>query len=249
MLQNLVVNNIGVIKSASLNLEPGLIAITGETGAGKSMLLGALSLVQGDNLTHLDKQNMCVQAVFSHICDEVVQQVVQMNACHDDGELIVSREFDDKSGRFRAVVGGKIVSASFLNQISTNMITIHGQSEQLTLKSNKKVREMLDIYANLAEELDAYSVLYKNYCSLKTRLENAQTSSKENQEQLEFLKFAVARIEKVNPEPNEDEELKARTSACGNVVKIGESVNLALNNLASEEDTVLLVRFLSLQMH
>jgi DNA repair protein RecN (Recombination protein N) len=239
VLQNLVVNNIGVIKEASLDLEPGLIAITGETGAGKSMLLGALSLIQGNNLVHIDKKDMCVQAVFSHIADKAICKIKELGGHIDDNELIISREFDDKSGRFKAVVGGKIASASFLNQISADMITIHGQSEQLTLKNSKKVRELIDVYASLGEELDIYSRIYKDYCLLKTRLENAKIASRENKEQLEFLRFAIDKIEEVNPSVNEDIELKAKISACENVVKIGENMNLAIDNLMSEEDDAL----------
>jgi DNA repair protein RecN (Recombination protein N) len=236
VLQNLTVDNIGVIKTASLNLEPGLIAITGETGAGKSMLLNALCLVQGENLAHIQKGGLSVQAVFSGVDDETVQAVNELGGFADADELVISREFDDNSGRFKAIVGGKIASAAWLQQKTTTLIKIHGQSEQLTLKSSRKVRELLDIYADLETELAEYATAYKNYCALKTRLENAQAMTKENAEQAEFLKYAVEKIAQIDPQPHEDEILKAKLNARENIGKIGENLQVAINNLNSEND-------------
>jgi DNA repair protein RecN (Recombination protein N) len=242
MITDLNVQNIGVIRAAQLALKSGLIAITGETGAGKSMLLGAISLICGENPSGIqnllkDADSVLIaEARLENLPENVTQRVDELGGYIDDNSLTILRKLEGGSSRFKASVGSVSAPKAFLKEITNEMIAIHGQSEQLALKSHKKVRELIDSYADLGASLEEYSEAYGQYCAAKEKFDNAKNSASDMAERVEFLKFAVEKIDKVRPAENEDVQIKSELSVLQNVNEIGTNLGAAVNALSGEDD-------------
>ena len=241
MLEELDIRNLGPIREATIAPARGLTAITGETGAGKSMLLSAIRLISGDSAeagrVSAGASEAWAQGVFAVSDDNPAVEVAREAGVEpEDGELFLSRTVPS-SGRSRAVLSGRSVPRSVLGALAESLVTIHGQSEQLRIASAVKQREFLDRYAGDGRELASYGAAWNALCAMDRRLEALTTQEASARQQADYLRESIERINRVDPRPGEDEELKAKRERIENAAEIASGVGRALGALdASQVD-------------
>jgi DNA repair protein RecN (Recombination protein N) len=251
MLEELEVRDLGPIRSARLSPSAGMTAITGETGAGKSMLLNAMRLISGDTAkaaaVAAGAKSAWAQAVFAVSEGSKAWQIAYDAGALDDeglesdgedvgGELFLSRSVPT-SGRSRAVLNGHSVPRTLLNELSGELVTIHGQADQLRIASSARQREFLDGVAADDAELREYADAWQSLKSLDERLVKTVGRQASDRQRVDYLRDSIARIERVEPKPGEYAELKERRSRIENAAEISTGVKGALSALdASQMD-------------
>ncbi|MDR0436353.1 MAG: DNA repair protein RecN [Propionibacteriaceae bacterium] len=238
MLTDLRLSNVGVIADARLEFAPGLTAVTGETGAGKTMVVTGLGLLLGERadtsvVRHGEQQSL-IEGRFSGV-GRVAELLGDVGAALDDDELLVSRRV--QAGRSRAGVGGVAVPVATLNAVVGGLATIHGQSEQVLLTSAARHREMLDRAAgtDLAGVLAEYQGLYRRRAALIAEVTELRTNARERARELDILRFGLDEIGGVRPVVGEDVALVAeaqRLQAVDELRLLAEDASHALSGAA-----------------
>ena len=240
MISDITITNLGVISEARLPLGPGLTVVTGETGAGKTMVVTALGLLLGDRADSARVRQgsaaTWVEGRFTITADSPVRdRVADIGAALDDDELIVAREVLQE-GRSRAVIGGRNAPVATLSDIAEHLVVIHGQSDQIRLKSESAQREALDRFAGapLSELSGRYTEAYENYRELEKQLHVLQTESHARAAEAASLREALTDIEAVKPEPGEDARLAETIARLTNTEDLRAAALHAKNALASD---------------
>lgn len=237
MIEQLAISNIGVIEAATLDFAPGLNVITGETGAGKTMLLTAIGLIAGERAdTSKVRSGAKQSSVDAIITGRVATEFAERcDAQTDDGALIVARTVP-AAGRARASLGGRAVPASMLGELAAQTITIHGQAQQLHLRSATYQRETLDTAGGraTAELLATYRAAYVRHEELSERLEELNASRQQRAQQRQALQTGIDMISAVEPYEGEDDELKNRVEALTNVDDMRRGLSAAGAALESD---------------
>jgi len=216
MLVELRIRDYAVVEDLTLTLGPGLNVLTGETGAGKSIIVGALSLLLGErassDVVRAGADRATVEAVF----DVEDLPHVRTLADHlgfrvDDGLLILRREVAAE-GRNRAWVGGSPATAGAVGDLGRSLVDLHGQHEHQTLLRPRDQRRILDAFAG-AEKLAAeVAELHARLQALRRELEARQERRRELESRADFLRFQISEIDEVQPSPGEDEALEAEAA-------------------------------------
>ena len=211
MLTELRLNSLGVVAEAVLPLGPGLTALTGETGAGKTMIVAGLGLLLGAradaSLVRNGQDRALVQGRWE--VDEIMADAVEaLGGDLDDGvELSTLRQVSSQ-GRSRATVGGAQVPVSTLAGLLAELATIHGQSEQVRLSSPERQRELLDAFAAPAA-LEDYRRDFAEYRRITEELARLEAEAMNRAREIDVLRFGLEEIAAVNPQEGEDEALAA----------------------------------------
>lgn len=239
MLEELEIHNLGPIRSALIAPAGGMTAITGETGAGKSMLLSAIRLISGGpsdgGRVSVGANEAWAQGVF-----EVASSPAAVAAAHEagfepeDGELFLSRKVP-ASGRSRSMLSGRSVPRSVLGSIAAELVTIHGQADQLRIASSARQREFLDRYAGDDVALVAYGKAWNALRAMDDRLERLSSQESSMRQQADYLRESIERINRIDPQPGEMAELRARRDRIENAAEIAEGVNRALSALDASQ--------------
>ena len=239
MLEELEIHNLGPIRSALIAPAGGMTAITGETGAGKSMLLSAIRLISGGpsdgGRVSVGANEAWAQGVF-----EVASSPAAVAAAHEagfepeDGELFLSRKVP-ASGRSRSMLSGRSVPRSVLGSIAAELVTIHGQADQLRIASSTRQREFLDRYAGDDVALVAYGKAWNALRAMDERLERLSSQESSMRQQADYLRESIERINRIDPQPGEMAELRARRDRIENAAEIAEGVNRALSALDASQ--------------
>lgn len=215
MIVSLDIRDLGVISEASLPLGPGLTVVTGETGAGKTMVVTALCLLLGQRAdtarVRSGAEASWVEGHFSVAgVPEVADRVDEVGGDIDDGHLVVARQVATE-GRSRVVVGGRSAPLAVLQDIAEHLVVVHGQSDQVRLRSESEQRAVLDRFAGaeLASLLTRYGALYSQHREWLAELESLEHNSETFEREAEDLREALHHIERVRPVAGEDEGLKA----------------------------------------
>lgn len=245
MLEELRIRDLGVITDATLPLGPGLSVVTGETGAGKTMVVTAVGLLLGARSD--------AGAVRSGAKSATAEAVLKLDAGHpaiaraveagadveefDGGaELILARRLG-ADGRSRAFLGGRAAPVGVLAEIGETLVVVHGQSDQIRLKGGAAQRGALDKFAGdaLAGPLASYQALYSNWKASQAELENLRSAARDRLRESESLEAALAEITTVDPQPGEDESLKAEAVKLANVEELRIAANTAHQALIAED--------------
>ena len=239
MLEELEIHNLGPIRSALIAPAGGMTAITGETGAGKSMLLSAIRLISGGpsdgGRVSVGASEAWAKGVF-----EVASSPAAVAAAHEagfepeDGELFLSRKVP-ASGRSRSMLSGRSVPRSVLGSIAAELVTIHGQADQLRIASSARQREFLDRYAGDDVALVAYGKAWNALRAMDERLERLSSQESSMRQQADYLRESIERINRIDPQPGEMAELRARRDRIENAAEIAEGVNRALSALDASQ--------------
>ena len=244
MIIDITISDLGVISQATLPLGPGLTVVTGETGAGKTMVVTALGLLLGARAdsarVRSGSQASWVEGRFSlGASPEVLARAVDLGAAMDDDELVLSREVQAE-GRSRALVGGRSAPVSALSELAEELVVIHGQSDQIRLKSEAAQRDALDRFAGegLKVALASYQEAFTRYKDLAHRLDELTTKAEQRRSEAEELRIALADIEAVSPEPGEDEVLKESITKLSNTEELRTGIAQAKAALSADESSM-----------
>ena len=192
MLKQLTINSFTLIAEASVPFHEGFTAITGETGAGKSVLMKALRMVCGDksqaSMVRTGEEKAVIEGTFDISNEPEVKQILAKLELDDDDELIIRREILE-NGKGRARVNGSVVSLSDLQELGESLIQMHGQSEQLLLRDIRTHAKMLDEYAGNNELLINYSKSYNAWNNVLAEIQKTEAHAKDLAQQKDFLKF------------------------------------------------------------
>lgn len=239
MISELRISHLGVIAEAEVELSTGFTVVTGETGAGKTMFVSALSLLMGRKVgagvVRKGAEKAEVEGIFSDITDSVRTRIEEAGGSAD-GEAIISRTVAQK-GRARATAGGRTVPISVLAEISEDLITLHGQSEQLSLKGAAAQRQLLDSAGGA--ELEAVAANYRRafdqWRETQARVTRIKDTTAARRERILWLKGCLEAIDKVRPVPGEDEALAAQSAKLGAAADITRAVGSAHDLLLGSE--------------
>lgn len=239
MISALTIRNIGVISSAQLQLGPGFTALTGETGAGKTMVLTALGLLMGERAdagrVRTGEKQLFVEGRLDVTDPALLEKLAELGAEVEAEELIVNRSVSSE-GRSRAALGGASVPVSQLEEVFEQLVAVHGQSEQLRLRSNTAQREALDGFSSeIAKALTSYQQVFRQYKELQARLERMQSASEADRFKVERIRDRLSQIEKVSPNVGEIEELTEQIERLSNVESLREASVKAREALSSED--------------
>lgn len=239
MISELRISHLGVIAEAAVELDTGFTVVTGETGAGKTMFVSALSLLMGrkvgSGVVRKGAEKAEVEGIFTDVAEPVRERIEEAGGSADD-EAIISRTVALK-GRARATAGGRTVPISVLTDISSDLITLHGQSEQLRLKGAAQQRHLLDAAGGtaLAEVADRYRAAFENWRETEARVSRIKDSTAARRERILWLRGCLETIDKVRPEPGEDETLAAQSAKLGAAAEITRAVGAAHDLLLGSE--------------
>lgn len=211
MLSALRLTNFGVVQEAELEFEPGLTALTGETGAGKTMLVAGLGLLLGARgdaaVVRRGSERARVEGRWVADADTAARVVGLGGDLDDDDELVTMRHITAQ-GRTRATAGGVQVPVATLATVTSQLATIHGQSEQVRLASPERQREILDAFARPAD-LQQYRLDYQERRELAVELEQLVAEARNRAREIDMLQFGLAEVDAAAPQPGEDEQLSA----------------------------------------
>lgn len=206
MIESLSIRNLGVIAQAELSFESGFNALTGETGAGKTMVLSALNLLLGGRadsaVIRAGESALSVTGTWRIESPELRLMLEELGASVEDGELIVTRTVSS-DGRSKAILGGTPVPISTLADLAEQLVAVHGQSDQQRLRSLSAQREALDEYGQLAPLVLAYQGAYAQYRDLKARHERMLSSTGQDRARVDELTALLATFAKLDPQPGE----------------------------------------------
>ena len=222
MISTLHIKNIGIIDDLSINLNSGLNILTGETGAGKTLIIDSLGIISGERFS---KEMIRKGEEYSYV--EACIYVPE-NKFAIDGNIIVSREVY-VNGRNMCKINGRMVTVNELKEFMQNILDIHGQHDNQYLLNPSTHIEYLDRFANkkIDKYLKEYTELYEKYKTLKLELKNNYGDDKEKQRKLDLLKYQYNEIETSNLKKGEDEELENKRKIILNAEKINENLNVA----------------------
>ncbi|WP_164233909.1 DNA repair protein RecN [Microbacterium hydrocarbonoxydans] len=246
MIEEMRMQGLGVIADAVLPLGPGFTAITGETGAGKTMVVTGLGLLLGQRADSGAVRAGAAQASVAGVwivpeTGEVADIVADAGGELEPvgagaAELYVSRTLNAE-GRSRASVGGRAAPAGVLSALAEELVVVHGQSEQLRLRSAAAQRDALDRFggAAIATALEAYADSFTRWRALDAEIADITENRDRRAEEASRLREALALIEATAPEPGEDEELAARAERLANAEELRLAASLAHGALSNEE--------------
>ena len=242
MLTELTIKQLGVIEAATMYPGPGLTVVTGETGAGKTMVVQGLSLVAGARADSSVVRNRAgtalIEARFSDLPPSVDAGVVEAGGVIEDGELLVARQVS-ATGRSRSWIGGTSVTQGVAYQIGSDLVTIHGQSEQVRLSTPERQRQVLDRAAGptMARVLEKYRSSFDDRRLLAAELEELTSTARERAREADMLAFGVAEIEKIGPEEGEDVALAEEAKLLQDADELRADAYTAMVALAGDEDS------------
>lgn len=226
MLEELRISSIGVLEEAEVLLGGGLTVITGETGAGKSMLLGSLALASGAQadaaLVRAGAEAARVEATFvlppGPQASQVQEVVEEAGGTLDDGALIVART-QPRAGRSRCHLGGRTVPRAVLADVVALLVQVHGQADQLALRKPARQREVLDAYggADQQELVAAHAQAYSRWRAARQAADEWAASAAERAREVENLRAVLAEVEALEVREGEEEELRAEAERLTNV--------------------------------
>ena len=231
MLQNLHVKNLALIDEIEVEFKDGLNILTGETGAGKSIILGSISLALGGRYTkdilRQGAEYGFVELTFLVENESQQKKLKEMDIYPEEGMVTLSRRL--MAGRSVSRINGETVQMGLLKEVSSILIDIHGQHEHQSLLYKKNHLGIVDAFAReyLAEDKKKAAQAYKAYKACEKELKEAMADESQRVKELSFLKFEVSEIQEAHLLPGEDEELESLYRRMTNSKKIADSVNEA----------------------
>jgi DNA repair protein RecN (Recombination protein N) len=241
MLAKLFVQNYALIRELDVELENGLTIITGETGAGKTILLGALSLILGtraDTSVLLDKNEKCVVEGIFKIEDYDLKEFFASNELDYDPVTILRREINP-AGKSRAFINDTPVTVNLLKELGDKLIDIHSQHQTLMLNDNSFQLNVIDSFAGTLKLKNDYRIVYNNYRKLKKEYGEMKEKTERNKADLEYYQFQLDQLEEARLQHGEQEELEREQE----LLEHAEEIKMALENsshlLSSDETSIL----------
>lgn len=228
MISTLHIKNIGIIDDLNIDLNKGLNVLTGETGAGKTLIIDSLKIISGGRFSK-DMIRRGMSNSYVELC-----MYVPESEKAEDGNIIVSREITS-SGKNMCKINGRMVTVNELKEFMKDFIEIHGQNDNQNLLDNKKHLNYLDGYSGeiITSLKESYKNYYNEYKDIVKKLKENFGDEKEKQRRIDLLQYQIKEIEEADLKINEEEELENQRKIIMNSEKIVENLNTA-NNLIEE---------------
>jgi len=240
MLKHLYIRNFAIIDELELDFNSGMTALTGETGAGKSILLGALNLVLGDRA---DNDSIKQNSEFAEIVAEFdieklngVSSWLVSQELNTDDECILRRRIS-KDGRSRAYINGTPVNLQLIRELAEMLIDIHGQHEHQSMMKSSVQRQLLDDYASHSSLLEKVSNVYVELKLIEDQLNHLQQSSNEQNDRLDLLRFQTKELDILAVEEDEYQTLNSQHKRMANAEKLHSTVKQAIHLLSEDENS------------
>ncbi len=245
MIEEISIRDLGVIGQARLPLGPGFTAVTGETGAGKTMVVTALGLLLGERAdagavrsgsAQASVEGRWIVAENGPVAERVREAGGDLDPIGGDrAELILARTISAE-GRSRGVVGGRSTPVGVLSELGEHLVVVHGQSEQLRLRSAAAQRDALDGAAGAAHHdlLENYAAAYRAWRALASELETLTTARDERAREAEILRADLAEYGELAPRPGEEDELTATAERLGNLEELRLAAALAQEAVSTQ---------------
>lgn len=241
MIETISIENLGVIAQAELPLGPGLTALTGETGAGKTMVLTSLKLLLGSKadpaIVRAGTQRCVVEGAFALEQDDKCIQIAQEAGCEIEDDLLLASRVVPATGRSRAHLGGRAVPASVLGQVGSRLVSIHGQADQLRLRTAAAQRRALDAVGGSEHEqlCRQYSSCYRAWNQARQDLETWREQALAREGEIAGLRHALEQLEALDPKPGEDQALAEEASRLENLDLLRSGAAQAANAISGDE--------------
>lgn len=240
MIEEISIRDLGVIADAKLRFGPGLTVLTGETGAGKTMVLTALGLLLGErsdtSAIRQGQDQIFVEGrwlIPNHA--KAKQLVSEAGGVIEDGQLLVNR-IVSRDGRSRSAIGGASAPVNILSSLGEQLVAVHGQSDQIRLKSAVAQREALDQFSGVAELLGKYRESFDEWKALEHRLVELRSASASKAAELEQLKEATSELERLNAQPGEDVALAEKAQRLTHSEELRVAASEAHELISSENE-------------
>jgi DNA repair protein RecN (Recombination protein N) len=242
VLEEMRIRSLGVIDDAVVELSPGFTAVTGETGAGKTMVVTSLGLLLGGRAdAALVRTGAAAAVVEGRITvppgTPAAVRAEEAGAELDDGALLVSRTVSAE-GRSRAHLGGRSVPVGLLGELADDLVAVHGQTDQQGLLRPARQRQALDRYAGdaAAAPLEKYAAAHRRLRRVAARLDELTTRARERAQEADLLRFGLDEIAAADPRPGEDRELAAEAERLGHAEALASASTAAHRALAGDPE-------------
>ncbi|MDD4083405.1 MAG: DNA repair protein RecN [Sphaerochaetaceae bacterium] len=243
MLEHLDIRNFALIENLSIDFSMGFNVLTGETGAGKSIILGAVSLLLGEKtdskIIRNGEEECIVNAVFSIPDKHEVLDFLEENGLEtEDGSLYIKRIVKAKGARGKITIQGQVVSRTQLAYISNSLIDMHFQQEHQSLLLSDRQRKILDSFAETEKEIEDYRRNFEELNQLKGKRIQLEREIQSSLKEQDYLKFVVEEINKVNPKIGEDDKLEEEIKVLSNYENIYSNLEMVIQNLKSSKENI-----------
>ncbi|MCM2580595.1 DNA repair protein RecN [Streptomyces meridianus] len=236
------IRSLGVIEDAVVELSPGFTAVTGETGAGKTMVVTSLGLLLGGRadpaLVRIGSKSAVVEGRIAVPADApAAARAAEAGAELDEGTLLVSRTVSAE-GRSRAHLGGRSVPVGLLAELADDLVAVHGQTDQQGLLRPARQRQALDRYAGdaVGVPLEKYVAAHRRLRTIAAELEELTTRARDRAQEADLLRFGLEEIAAAEPQPGEDEALAAEAERLGHAESLASAATAAHAALAGNPE-------------
>lgn len=240
MLRTLDIENIAVIEKASVDFSSGLNVLTGETGAGKSIVVDSINAILGERtsreLVRHGVENAFVSAYFDDICSETCDKLKELDIELDDGNsLLISRKISS-NGKSLCKVNGKTVTVSMLKEISSHLINVHGQHDSQALLNPDLQYTYIDMLLKNKAIIGEYKESFKKLISVRRKLKSLTNDESDKEKQLELLNYQIEELEKADIKIGEREELTRKRTLIQKSEDIIKALNFALVTINGDDE-------------
>jgi len=241
MLKELKIYNYAIIENLSVEFHPGFNALTGETGAGKSIIIEALNLVLGgrgdpDSIRSAEK-SATVEALFEVKDPKTLQMVRDLGIEVDQGQVIIRRVLS-KSSKTRSYLNDNNITLAALSQLGNRLVDIHGQHHHQALLHSENHVELLDLFGKLTDDKNRFKSQFNEYHSKVQNLKKLELSENERLQRQDLLNFQIQEIDHINPVIGEDEELTAERNRLRHGEKLTQSIKRLQEILSDSEGSI-----------
>lgn len=240
MLSELYIENLAVIEKATIDFSDKLNVFTGETGAGKSILINGINAILGQRVTkdivRTGTDKAVISALFTDIGNNVLQVLDELGISAEDGQLFLTREIRSDGGSV-ARVNSRAVNVSVLKAIGETLVTIHGQHDNQILMAPERHIEILDSYAESEALIEDYHSSFRELQSIAKKINKIKTEQSKKEFRMAELADIVEEINALNIHEGEDKEIEAELNISKNAVAISEALYMAKQLLSGDDDT------------
>lgn len=242
MLKTLDIENIAVIEKASVNFSGGLNVLTGETGAGKSIVVDSINAIMGERtsreLVRYGADNAYVSAYFDDICDSALNKLKEFDIeLEEDNSLLITRKIS-ANGKSLCKVNGKTVTVSMLKEICSYLVNVHGQHDSQALLNPDLQYNYIDMLLEDKSVLSDYKKTFKKLISVRRKLKSFAKDEDNKESLLELLNFQIEELEKADIKVGEREELTQKRALIQKSEDIIKSLNLAISVINGDDENI-----------
>ncbi len=242
MLSSVYIENIALISSLNISFEKGFSTFTGETGAGKSIIIDAIGFALGNradkDIIRKDAQSCTVEVLFCDLSEETIAKCAEAGITPDEEGCLFIRRTLSIDGKGSVKINGRQIPVSILRDVSAYLVNIHGQHHNGELLNPDKHIKILDSFGEISDLLSDYRKLYDEYTDLKKKLSLLEFDEKEKQRRIDLLKYQITEIKKAKLKVGEEEELNSEKNKIRNIEKISKHIISAYDLLYNESGSV-----------